>query len=456
MLYLLLFLEGFIALSYQVLFFRQTEPHVGSSSEITGWIIGLFLLALSLGYKRGGHFTPNPIYTLGLNFMKTAVVGGLGASAILLESYFSLLSPHVGGIPSLVIFSIAVVSPVAYWMGQSIPLILQRSTWGDDISSKGGNALFLSTLGSTFGSIVTSNGLLNWIGATGTLIAISFISMFTGAALCVLYRKTLSAPDVKGNLVPFWTLIFTAALGLLVNFLFKPNVPYLSTAYADMYVAEDNQFKFLWSNNLVMSIADGRGNNAADYINETARLLAFHGIKNSNIAVLGAGGFMLHKADQGENHYTYIDIDPKLQNFVSENFNPDASEQRFIAKDARNYLLDDPRSHDVIYLDTFSSRHALPRHLLTLEFFELLFSRINEGGLLLVNAIYDPAFKDDYSRNFHTTLMKVFPFCLSETSVSGGQAANIIYHCVKRSEGTTIYTDDRNTSDRDSVKSLGR
>ena len=55
----LLFVEGFVGLSYQMLYIRQMVPVIGSNIIIVSWIVGMFLLFLAIGYRQGGRFSGN-------------------------------------------------------------------------------------------------------------------------------------------------------------------------------------------------------------------------------------------------------------------------------------------------------------------------------------------------------------------------------------------------------------
>lgn len=459
MFYFLLFFEGVIGLSYQLLFFRQAEPYVGYSSETTGWIIGIFLFTLSLGYKTGGRPHANPIKQLGVNFVKTALVGGVGASSVFLNFYFTQTIPAIGRVGALVLFCATVVAPIAYWMGQSLPLLIQSEKWGEQAAARGGNALFLSTLGSTAGAIGTPNGLFLILGASLTLLTVSMLALSVGGYLAFIYRKNVSNYLRKpARAMVFFCLsaiIFSVLISLSITPYFKGN-PYLSSVYQDAVIFEKEKARFLSANQLIMSINSLENRNLAWYIDETARLMDFHKIESAEILVLGAGGFMLHRADKRKNNYLYVDIDSQLPKFVGEHFNPDALTLPFISEDARAFLIENPKKFEVIYLDTYSSRHALPRHLLTVEFFHLLKERLTSDGLLLINAIIDPAFNDAYSRNFHTTMTSVFPYCLGVAEMTVGNASNVIYHCQNKLMDKVIYTDNLNLAERDSISALGR
>lgn len=55
LLYLIILLEGFVTISLEILTVRQLTPVMGSSVIVTSLIIGIFLLFLALGYRRGGE-----------------------------------------------------------------------------------------------------------------------------------------------------------------------------------------------------------------------------------------------------------------------------------------------------------------------------------------------------------------------------------------------------------------
>ena len=54
-LFLMAFVEGFASLGIEITALRRLVPHLGSSITITAPTIGLFLVALALGYHTGGR-----------------------------------------------------------------------------------------------------------------------------------------------------------------------------------------------------------------------------------------------------------------------------------------------------------------------------------------------------------------------------------------------------------------
>jgi spermidine synthase len=433
-LYFLILIEGYIGLALQMLFIRQLTSEVGSSSVTTSWIIGFFLLALSIGYKTGGIDQVNPIESLAKNFIKVGVLSGIGLSSVFIMSFFQM-SSSFGTIVALIIYSTVIVSPIAYWMGQSLPLLIQKLRWGSSNSENSGNALFLSTIGSFLGAIVTTNVFLFLIGATWTLALMCIMSLTIGLYFIKSYNW--KAFSIVG--------IITT---LLINIGFSTMFGLTSSPYADIYVSEDKDVVRLIANNSVMSKLKN-GENDTWYITQFNNFVKKENIKNKEFLILGAGGFVAHLEDQ-YNKYTYIDIDPVLKEISEKFFVKKEMNQEFIVSDARRYLIDTDKQHDLIFLDAFSSRHSVPAHLVTKEFFSLVRDRLKVDGKLVINVIMNPLLNSPYGKRFHSTLVTTFPFCtMKNNQVGVRNLANVMYFCEKKFEKIEIYSDDSNQNEFD-------
>lgn len=434
MLYFLIFIEGFIGLAYQMLFMRQITPEVGTSATTSSWVIGFFLLALAMGYKKGGVVVEFPMNYLGRNFVKASLVGGIGASSAFVMMFFTGLNDLLG-LPVLLIlaiYSMLCVAPVAYWMGQSLPLLIQCSKWGEKTSEISGNALYLSTLGSFAGAILTTNIFLLYFGATWTLALVSILAIVTG----VLISKRKS------------TLFFALVPVVLINIGFSFAYQLHSTPFADVYVRDTDDGKVLIANNAIMSrLKDGVS--ASWYIHQFESLVEKRSsLGKQKILILGAGGFVSHLNDKS-NEYTYVDIDPKLKEISENEFLGSRIEHAFVKMDARRFLIDSNETYDIVLLDAFSSRKAIPPHLTTKEFMALLKTKINNQGVLVINAILDHKFESTYSRRFHATILSEYPFC--DTTHNGTEKslhANVVYTCLVDKD-VTPYVDDNNENEFD-------
>lgn len=413
---------------------------VGGSSDVSAVIIGMFLGGMSIGYRVGGQQVDNPIKRFGNNLLLCGFIGGIGLSSVTLEVFFQT-SLQFGNSRSwtLALYATTVIAPVAFFIGQSLPLLLQKIQNGDTTAERGGNALSVSTIGSLAGAIVPVIFFMPHIGATLSLALICTICLILGG---ILTRKALS--------------LAIYSLGLLVALLpyFAPIVPhsknFTSTAYADIYLIDNGDGLLMHANGLDMSTQDYKGNNSSAYLASFHHSLKQQEVKDKQILVLGAGGFMAHVNAPGNNHFTYVDIDSALARWAEKHFHFDQSTAKVVVDDARSYLLGQPdHQWPVIFMDTFGSRYAMPEHLMTVEFFQLVEQKLTNDGLLYINAVIDPQFDTDFSRRFHATLQYAFPYCQVVQVTDGGKVANVNYLCFPGRKSDKIYRDDKHSVSAD-------
>jgi predicted membrane-bound spermidine synthase len=437
----LLFFEGIIGTSYQVLYIRQFSSTVGMSAEITGIIIGVFLGAMSLGYRAGGMVKTSPLAALGKNFLLVVAFGGVTATPLVIEYYLGsdLISNTYLRIALYSVFSVGFV---AYFIAQSIPLLIKFKAWGNDASEQGGNALFVSTLGSMVGSIIPSSIMAAYWGATNTLTIIGFCGWIVGTILRLKYRH-------KKTKKSEWGLIMIALLGAATPISTYLNghlsgTPYVSTAYNDIYLKHDGNIDIMVANKAFMSLRFKNGNNAAQYVDYIQKQIAGLGTVDKDILILGAGGFQMHK-DDDKNRYTYVDIDGDLLDWGQKYFGVNPDTINFVVSDARQFLIENNKQWDIIIMDTFASSSSIPEHLVTKEFFLLARKRIKkETGVFIANIIASGGFKDKYSQRMYNTIHYAMPFCQTQQVVPtlSEDLNNIIYTCFVGPDEQGVYSDD--------------
>jgi hypothetical protein len=156
--YLLVAWSGYFVMALELLGGRALSPYFGSGIYVWGAIITLFMLSLSIGYLAGGVWsqrspTPARLCLLLLAGTVTALPNMLYATPIL-ESVFELVSdPRYGAlVASIALFFVPItisgtVSPYA------IRLLVE--TLGES-GKVAGKVFFVSTLGSTLGTLITS------------------------------------------------------------------------------------------------------------------------------------------------------------------------------------------------------------------------------------------------------------------------------------------------------------
>lgn len=113
-----------------------------------------------------------------------------------------------------------------------------------------------------------------------------------------------------------------------------------------------------------------------------------------------------------------VEIDPIVVDVAREYFflNNSNPKLKIYTQDARDYLEQYSGKYDVIILDAFSKTYV-PFHLMTLEFYDLLYTKLSDDGVVVANHIGSPdeekPASDLYRANLKTffeVFAKVFVF----------------------------------------------
>ena len=436
----ILLLEGFITISVEILTMRQLMPFYGNSVVITSIIIGFFLLFLALGYWRGGMRRNHYFERLGRNYLLSMIwIGvGLSYSFIKIFSYSTMVTLSLSYLMSLILYLILVLAPIVYWLGQTIPITTNLFNQNQSVSKISGSALFLSTVGSFLGALVTSLLLFQYVGVAWTVV-INCILLF----VLVLKLK-------KHGQFGWWTFLLFGLVLLLIKNLnidaesqqFK-----LTNNYGNYEViANDQQSRILKINESASSMItpDQKGFAYIEFIRHI--LFEKLALKNKQILIIGAGGFSLTANGTHDNQITYVDIDPAIKSIAEQYFLSGPIKGNFVGEDIRLFLNQRQDMFDVIISDTYSNDVSIPPSLLTVEYFELLANHLKPSGLIVINIIANPLFQDDYSRRLNNTILAVFPYCSIIPLGWDRRLNNIIYICPKNKREDSRYTDNLNSS----------
>lgn len=450
MLLIILLLEGFITISVEVITIRQLLPFYGGSVLITSIIIGVFLLFLALGYWRGGSYQQHFFKQLSRNFALSLLWIGIGLSYTFV-AYFYYLSAVIIGLPflvSLCCYLLLALAPVVYWLGQTVPLTTNLFSQEQRVSHISGRALFLSTVGSFLGALLTSLLLFQYLGVAWTVV-INCLLLF----LLVLYLR-------KHTQLSFLPLV-ALALGLffivMVNINTEQALFEETNNYGNYRVVETTEFSKILQINQSSSSMITYDKKAFPYI-EYIRDLLFNqlALQNKQILVIGAGGFTLTAAGQNKNEVTYVDIDPAIKDIAENHFLNAPIKGQFVGLDARQFLQQTKLTYDVILSDVYSNQATIPPSLLTKEYFQALANHLTPEGLAIINIIANPLFKDDYSRAVYDTIHAVFPYCATVPLTMDKPISNVIYICPNTiHKRQTIYRDDLTTATTDYFSSPG-
>lgn len=439
----LIFLNGYVSLSLELVVLRQLAFYVGSSAVITSIIMAIFLGFMSLGYflgesERVSNKKIRPI--LNLSFLTVALLSVCAASFPLITHYFTIM--YSGGITSGVIqtfiYSLVFLSVGPFLFGFNTTLLSRELHTYSRKST--GNIMAWDTIGSVFGSMATTLLLMPFMGVNYTVVLITVLSII-GAL--VLRRR--------------WWVWIICILILVLSLFINSNTYQRSkfgilvnNANSTIMVAEYPDIRILYMNGLPMSVYNTDNVNMADYINFLNQnfIDTMPADKTYKILVLGAGGFTLGLNDT-RNDYTFVDIEHTLKDVSEKHFlrRKLTPNKKFVVADASQYLKNTPEMYDFILLDVYSNSYQVPESLITVEFMQRLKSRVAPNGIVAMNMIVYPEFGDKYSRVFDNTFRTVFPHNTSRQVIGDFSpwvnrfgASNVIYTFYNIENDGRVYT----------------
>lgn len=476
-LFFIIFLEGYVVLSTELLAIRQTIPFVGSGTDTVSIIIAAVLMPLAFGYYTGGRFRPQKTKDGGYISVRDKLIKNLivsivfltfGLSYYVINSFFGFFIEQAGISNRFFLTSLYtilfIITPV-YLLGQTVPLI-SNYFFRARLSEAAGRILLFSTIGSFCGAVISTLVLMNMIGVNGT----AFVNILCLTLLVMLIAKRRRKTR---NLI---ALSFLMA-ALILNspaILSRLNIV-TSNVYNTVQIQEMGK-KFP-----VRILSLNRAVSSSIFIEEPERPLVYYRVFIENyftsamrraeepgkILVLGAGGFTVGLKDK-INEYIFVDIDPQLKDITEEHFLGQklGPNKTFIARPARAFLNGNKEKFDIIIMDVSGNITGTPEHLVTQEFFLQVRDTLKEDGVFFMNTFASGLFDDEYSRALDNTIRSVFPYTNRQIEygldIWRGKQKNlyrpVLYYSRKIPfpEDRPIYTDNKNTSAIDKDLSIRR
>jgi spermidine synthase/MFS family permease len=416
---LAVFTSGAVLLGLEIAASRVLAPFFGNSLFVWGSLIGVVLAGLSVGYWAGGALAdrlPGPRLLVAVMGLGALLVLGIPAvdepvlEAIVRWDPGPRLTPLVAavalfGLPSVVF---AGVTPIAVRLSARSLATLGRTS---------GRLFAISTAGSIAGTFATAFVLIPEFGTNQLLgqasaVMLAVVALFALAerlrvvaalALACTVGATLAsfalAPEAGGRLTgvaarnysPVYRLrgpvgadVDYASQGLTV-------VYRKETRYHGLAVVDDDETRYLRFDN---SFQSGMWlkrpfDTRFEYTDYFDLGLAYNPDAR-NVLFLGLGGGSAPKRmwrDFPQLQLQVAELDPVVVDVAYRYFRLPRSPRLSVeVEDARRFLARDERRWDVIAIDTFYS-DSIPFHLTTLEFLELVRSRLAPGGVIVTNVI---------------------------------------------------------------------
>lgn len=438
----LLVVNGFLAIGYQIVWYRIATVLLKDSAYSFSTILCIFLLGIGLGslwlHHRGLTRWKGREFDLYLLLNALIGVASLGAVALLY-----VLAPHKP-VAGLVGFSHAFdilpwVGDPTEWGGKAaylrtaltfalmllwpallmfVPTLLMGAAFpvGIGLAAEGGAARgasigYAATIaGNTLGGLVTQFLLLPWAGTTAVL-----------AGFCALQVGILLLAPRRPKRGPRGSLAFKVLplAGVVLALLVAPSSAefyrriHQSTPGANAHFAEGLE-------GVAMVFEDGKKlNNVINGSSHGTRpgggyaheaLVALSYLESpAEVLVIGFGAGALVNALQADDRVkriTVVELNetafdnlmkvPEIARGVAD------SRITFVFDDGRRFLHRTRQKFDLISMDPIRTRSAFSNNLYSRDFFELARGSLNDGGILLVWC------GDDWTSGVKKTLATVF------------------------------------------------
>jgi spermidine synthase len=441
--YVAIAVSGLTALASQVIWVRLLSLLFGATTYTFSLILGVFLFGLGIGSSLGAAIsrnTANPRVAFG--WVQMALCLAIAWAGLMLSESLpywpinpSITSSIWYNFQLDIVRCLWVVLPGAILWGASFPLALASvAKPGQDMGRLVGGVYAANTVGAIVGSLVASLVITQWIGSQAGQQALIFLSAIAG-----LMMLAPAAAGEVGRRGLRWGMVValvlaTGVAGLLVNRV--PEVPGILAAYGRyaatwvgltniIYVGEGlNAFVAVTETSTGVRNYHNAGKVQASSEPQDMRLQRMLGHfthlipqKPSNALVIGCGaGVTAGAVSIGPDveRMTIAEIEPLVPASVAEyfgdhNYNVVSNPKVTIhIDDARHFLLTTDQKFDAITSDPLDPWVKGAATLYTTEFFELVKSRLNPGGVVtLFVQLYES--NEEAVKSEIGTFMQAFP-----------------------------------------------
>ena len=415
-LWLLLVVQGVVSaasLVVEIVAGRMLAPYVGMSLYTWTSVIAVVLAGFSAGHWLGGLLAEKShraaLRATGWAMLAAALSTGI---AIILLQRIALPVLESVGHP---VWGIATLAMLVFFLpslfaGIPAPVLARIAVDANRRAGRALGAMFaVGAIGAIAGTLLAGFVFISWLGTAATLAVVTLA--YVAAALACFFMA-----GGKAVLLPLMAGV--GALALAGLSLAAPNPCTVESRYfcirsIDMSDTPTNPVQMMVIDHLVhgMSARDAPRKMFTEHaamLDALARLRATR--TDFTSFFIGGGSYSIPRAfaSRATGQRTVAEIDPEVTRLAISDFWFDPDTARILDEDARRALLTRPDElYDVIMGDAFTDV-AVPAHLVTREFFDLVAARLTPDGTFLMNVI-------DYEDRLMAlasvirTLQQVFP-----------------------------------------------
>lgn len=384
LLYPMVFISGASVLAVEILGTRVLGPFYGVSLFLWSALITVTLIALSIGYMLGGRWADR-----GTRFSRLCyLMIGAGIWLLLipwLKHPLLDLGETFGLRFAVLIAAFVLFAPPLTLLGMISPYAIRlRAERLEEVGRTAGDLYAISTIGSVIAALLTGFVLIPSIGVNHLMMLIGAFLLLTALIGLLISRQSKRSALLAIGLLlvlPFgtWSVFDDKA---------DPDKGLMAIShspYAEIRVVDKAGKRYLIIDGGVHTIIDPQsGKTHFPYVAvvDLAREL-FEQPGEMLLIGLGGGTVARNYARDGW-QVDAVEIDPVVTGMAHQFFGLRKDECQVHEEDGRQFLLTTTRRFDVIVMDAFGSS-SIPFHLVTREAFDLIRSRLKEGGVLVMN-----------------------------------------------------------------------
>lgn len=367
---------------------RMLAPYVGMSLYTWTSIIAVVLAGFSAGHWAGGRLAEWPeARALRANgwAMLAAALTTAGAVLALRGSAAAVLPLVSDPVASIVLLTTAAFFLPSFFAGIPAPILtmiaLNRHA---DRRGRAMGAMFAAgAWGAILGTLAAGFVFVSWLGSMGTLVFV------TAVYVALALWSFLAAGGARGP-----ALAALVPLGLGVWTLGQPDPCTVESRYFCIRVIDAAPGeRVMVLDHLAHGIAvrddPVRMLTPNGFMLEALPRLRMEGREGWSAFLIGGGSYSVPRAWAARGlpvAVTLAEIDPAVTQAAQDHFWFIPGTERIVHRDARRLLAQEDIRYDVILGDAFTDI-AVPQHLITREFLELARSRLNPGGVYVMNVI---------------------------------------------------------------------
>lgn len=396
---------------------RLLAPHFGNSVYTWTALIGVLLVAISLGGYLGGVLSDK----LGRMDLLGWLLAGSAVLTMLIPSISLVLGPALAGaglISGPVMASLFLLALPGVLLGAVSPASVRFYSMlnlDQHVGIAAGTISMLGSLGSFVGTFVTGFFLLSAFG-------VKTIFLGSGAVLLVLALLAfwMAGKSMKTHVA----ITVVVLLAGLITHQAKASVDKLTihqenSFYHQIEVQErisgDIKDRFLkLDSTLEGAMRMNDGGLLLDYQHYWRLVRLNEELSVKRALFIGAGAFGMpeevSRLMEGS-QVDVVEIDPAVievgRRYFKLNEHPNV---HAYASDARRFLNESAGNYDFIFGDAYNGVHHIPSHLVTQEFFGTVKKKLSPNGIFLMNVITAvEGGKSDLLGHMLATVRSVFP-----------------------------------------------